>query len=95
MEEGAKRLPKVLMGVPFREHGTDPMPHEGSCEGCREARVCNVCGADVRHDRNRCTNGRCGGCHGKHCSPESRGGGHGFWKSPQDRASAMREKSGP
>jgi len=56
-------------------------PHEGGCPGCRDARVCNVCGGafGVGKLGGRCTNGRCSRCHQEHCTP---GGqttpGHGY-----------------
>lgn len=33
------------------------------------ARVCEVCGCNTSKDAGRCTNGRCGDCHRKHCTP--------------------------
>lgn len=52
-------------------------PHEGGCECCRAAKVCNVCGTPLGHAA--CTNGRCSECHRQCCSP---GGGdrpgHGY-----------------
>lgn len=54
-------------------------PHEGGCSGCRDRRVCNACGADLRRDRGRCTNGRCERCHDEFCTPGgSTSPGHGF-----------------
>lgn len=56
----------------------DGYPHAGGCAGCREHRVCNVCGGDFDRVGN-CTNGRCGRCHQAVCTM---GGatspGHGF-----------------
>lgn len=55
-----------------------PYPHEGSCEACRAALVCNACGGAAPR-ASRCTSGRCADCHRTVCTS---GGatheGHGF-----------------
>lgn len=35
----------------------------------RKVYACEVCGVDISSDSRRCTNGRCSGCHGTHCTP--------------------------
>jgi hypothetical protein len=58
--------------------GAGSYPHAGGCEGCRRNGVCNVCGG-VLERSTCCTNGRCGGCHGKHCTPGGESSpGHGY-----------------
>lgn len=63
-----------------------PFPHVGGCEGCRAAGVCNGCGAELRGDAGRCTNGRCSRCHAARCTD---GGatapGHGYGASGRER----------
>lgn len=61
-------------------HANISYPHEGACEACRAARVCNYCGGPLGGVLDgRCTNGRCRTCHSAVCAP---GGdvspGHGF-----------------
>lgn len=67
------------LGVPGIAHNVLPFPHPGGCAGCRSVRCCNYCGADIRADDGRCTNGRCSKCHRDICTP---GGvnspGHGY-----------------
>lgn len=57
------------------EHNVKPFPHPGGCPGCRSVRCCNYCGADIRQDAGRCTNGRCGHCHRTICTPDE---AHGY-----------------
>lgn len=33
------------------------------------ARICRVCDASIDRDAGRCTNGCCGVCHARHCTP--------------------------
>ncbi len=54
-----------------------PYPHEGGCPVCRALKVCNYCGKSVAFDTGRCTNGRCGPCHAKHCAGKA-AGEHGY-----------------
>lgn len=72
----------------WNRHG-EAYPHVGGCEGCHAERVCNVCGADTRKDRGRCTNGRCTTCHVAVCTA---GGdtspGHGYGSVGQAHALA-------
>lgn len=53
------------------DDGEGERPHRYRCRGCEVKRVCWVCGASIREQRNRCTNlacypkccnaGKCGG----------------------------------
>lgn len=71
-----------MMKVIVSKH-TDAFPHEGACEGCRAECVCNHCGADIRRDIGRCTNGRCSRCHSSTCGlGGATSPGHGFWRNP-------------
>lgn len=57
-----------------------PWPHPGGCLGCQEARTCNVCGKIIARGTG-CTNGRCGTCHTRYCTPggnDRRGHGYGY-----------------
>lgn len=48
-----------------------------------EAMLCEVCDVDISRDHNRCTNGRCGKCHGKYCTPGGQTSpGHGRGRPP-------------
>lgn len=49
-------------------YGRTSYPHPGCCEDCQTERVCNSCGADIRRDLHRCTNGRCGDCDARYCT---------------------------
>ena len=63
-------------------------PHEGNCVACHESRLCNYCGASIRGDHGRCTNGRCGKCHGRQCTgggETSPGHGYGSNTPPTPR----------
>ncbi len=43
-------------------------------------RRCEVCDKDISKDPKRCTNGRCGDCHSRYCTPggnDSPGHGRG------------------
>jgi hypothetical protein len=81
---------------PLRIHATDPLPHEGGCQGCRDQRQCNHCGARITMIA-RCTNGRCLRCHATHCAPGGGaiGPGHGYWKSAAHRTAALRATKPP
>lgn len=74
------------MTTPIVIHPHGPIyPHQGGCPGCRDARVCNVCGTSVAFaiGVSRCTNGRCGACHHRYCTGGSDvAGDHGYWNRP-------------
>ncbi len=38
--------------------------------GRRLVTYCDACGVNARSSKGGCTNGRCGPCHTKHCTPE-------------------------
>jgi DNA-directed RNA polymerase subunit RPC12/RpoP len=91
-----KDRPKKALHEPWP--GTTPgewlaHPHAGGCAGCREDKVCNVCGRPVLA-RTRCTNGRCPECHSRVCtSGGDRTLGHGYGDlAAAQRAAARRQK---
>jgi hypothetical protein len=70
-------MPRAIAATEL-PHAGRAYPHVGSCHGCRWMMVCNFCGQPALPSE-RCTNGRCGSCHGTQCTS---GGvtypGHGF-----------------
>jgi hypothetical protein len=83
-EEGSMSIErKPLKAVARRRRAhKGPFPHEGGCDGCERARICNGCGDGVSA-ATRCTNGRCPKCDATYCTAaKTHGdGGHAFWRS--------------
>jgi len=61
LHDGAVVVTILSEGTPSAE-GAPPRPHASSCECCRAARLCHVCGTPIREQTQRCVSGACLPC---------------------------------